>query len=118
MKQYAQNLEVRILKSFTEINLFSAMDRIVHLNQNCQITEIALQELIREYDRFKRSRKPQNEIHFYKVCYPIIAKWKYYWECLLNVEKDLLIIPDSGRLTHLKIFQRRLYNSFKKKLPF
>lgn len=115
MKQFAQNLEKRMIASFSEQNLFSISTRCQAMRNNIDIADASIQNLLKEYDCFLRNRKPKDEIHFYKNCYPIVGRWQFYWEFMLSVEKNILLLSEELRHEYLKKMLQLLQRSFKKK---
>lgn len=115
MKNFASNLEKRILKTFEEHENMFANFPIQVYYQNAEVCSIALQELKKEYDRFKRNRTLKDEISYYKECYPIIAKWEIYNRYLLDMEQSIFISYDEMKIKTYKNCINKLNSDFKKK---
>lgn len=86
--------------------------------QNIEVCSIALQELQKEYDRFKRNRTLKDEITFYKECYPMIAKWNIFYRYILELEQNLFIAYDEMKIKIYKNCISKLNSDFKKKRLF
>lgn len=115
MKNFAINLEKRMMKTFTEHENVYVNAPIQIITQNTEVCLIALQELKKEYDRFKRNRTIKDEILYYKECYPIIAKW-YIFNCYLKeLEQSIFISYDDMRIRTYKNCINKLNSDFKKK---
>lgn len=115
MKNFASNLEKRMIKTFEEHENMYISYPIQIYHQNTEVCSIALQELKKEYDRFKRNRTLNDEILYYKECFPIIAKWEIYNRYLLNLEQSLFISYDEMKIKTYKNCINKLNVDFKKK---
>jgi hypothetical protein len=115
MKNFALNLEKRMIKTFQEHQIMYADFPIQNYHQNAEVCAIAVQELKKEYDRFYRNRTLKEEISYYKECYPIVAKWQLYFHYLLQVEQSLFISHDELKIKTYKNCVLKLNADFKKK---
>ena len=115
MKNFAYNLEKRVMKTFEEHENMYANSPVQVYHQNALVCSIALQELKKEYDRFKRNRTLKDEISFYKESYPIIAKWEIYYRYLLDLEQSIFISYDEMKIKTYKNCINKLNSDFKKK---
>lgn len=115
MKNFASNLEKRMIKTFEEHENMYASYPVQIYHQNTEVCSIALQELKKEYDRFKRSRTLKDEILYYKECYPIIAKWEIYNRYLMDLEQTIFISHDEMKIKTYKNCINKLNADFKKK---
>jgi hypothetical protein len=115
MRNFASNLEKRILKTFDEHEKLYVNFPIQIFSQNTEVCSIALQELRKEYDRFKRNRTIKDEIIYYKECYPIIAKWQIFYRYLLDLEQSIFISYDEMKIKTYKNCINKLNSDFKKK---
>lgn len=115
MKNFASNLEKRMMKTFEEHeNMYPNFPAQIY-HQNAEVCSIALQELKKEYDRFKRNRTLKDEVIYYKECYPIIAKWHIYYRYLLDLEQSIFISYDEMKIKTYKNCINKLNTDFKKK---
>lgn len=114
MKNYALNLEKRMKKTFEEHNRMYAEVPTQAYFMNIDVCEIAVQELQKEYERYKRNRKLKDEILYYKECYPIIGKWKIYFCYILSLEETVFIADDEIKLNTFKKCMHKLNSDFKK----
>jgi hypothetical protein len=115
MKNFATNLEKRMLKTFTEHENMYVNFPIQIFSQNIEVCSIAAQELRKEYDRFKRNRTLKDEIIYYKECFPIIGKWQIYYRYLLELEQSIFISYDEMKIKTYKNCINKLNSDFKKK---
>jgi|GEM_PF-6496035 len=115
MKNFASNLEKRMIKTFEEHEKMYANYPVQIYHQNTEVCSIALQELKKEYDRFKRSRTLKDEILYYKECYPIVAKWEIYNRYLMDLEQSIFISYDEMKIKTYKNCINKLNADFKKK---
>lgn len=115
MKNYALNLEKRMMKTFDEHERLFVNYPIQIYNQNAEVCGIALQELKKEYDRFQRHRTLKDEVIYYKECYPVVAKWDLYFRYILELEQSLFISHDELKIKTYKNCISKLNNDFKKK---
>lgn len=115
MKNYALNLEKRMMKTFDQHEKLYVDYPIQIYHQNVEVCTIAVQELKKEYDRFNRNRTLKEEIIYYKECYPTIAKWELYYRYILELEQSLFISYDDHKLRTYKNSIIKLNNDFKKK---
>lgn len=115
MKNFAINLEKRIIKAFNEHEKMYVNFPMQVFSQNYEVCSIALQELKKEYDRFKRNRTLKDEIIFYKECYPLIAKWHIYYRYMLDLEQSVFISYDKLKIKTYKNCIKKLNTDFKKK---
>lgn len=115
MKNYALNLEKRMMKTFDEHERLFVNYPIQIYHQNAEVSGIALQELRKEYDRFQRNRTLKDEIIYYKECYPIVAKWNLYYRYIIEIEQSLFISHDDLKIKTYKNCIAKLNNDFKKK---
>ena len=115
MKNFAINLEKRMMKAFNEHEKMYANHPIQILVQNTEVCLIALQELKKEYDRFKRNRTIQDEVIYYKECYPVIAKWHIFNCYLKELEQSIFISYDKLKIKTYKNCIKKLNTDFKKK---
>lgn len=118
MKNYAYNLEKRMIKTFVEHEKLYVDYPVQIYHQNVEVCSIAVQELRKEYDRFQRNRTLKDEILFYKECYPTVARWQIYYHYILDVEKSLFIAYDDMKIKTYKNCLNKLNNDFKKKERF
>lgn len=116
MKNFASNLEKRMMKTFEEHENMYLNFPVQIYHQNIEVCSIALQELKKEYDRFKRNRTIKDEIIYYKECYPIIAKWQIFYRYLLDLEQSIFISYDEMKIKTYKNCINKLNSDFKKKL--
>lgn len=115
MKNYAQNLEKRMIKTFEETeNLFIEFP-VQAYHQNLQVCKIALQELRKEYDRFKRHRTIYDQVMYYKECFPLVEKWRIYYQYMIDLEQSIFISYDEMKLKTYKNCIAKLNTDFKKK---
>ena len=115
MKNYALSLEKRMMRTFDEHERLFMNYPIQIYYQNTEVCTIALQELKKEYDRFKRNRTLKDEITYYKECYPIIAKWQIYYRYILDLEQTIFISYDEMKIKTYKNCIAKLNSDFKKK---
>jgi hypothetical protein len=115
MKNFAINLEKRMIKTFAEHEKMYISHPIQIIVQNSDVCLIALQELKKEYDRFKRNRTIQDEISYYKECYPIIAKWHIFNCYIKELEQSVFISYDKLKVKTYKNCIKKLNTDFKKK---
>jgi hypothetical protein len=115
MKNFTFNLEKRILKAFAEHEKMYFNSPVQLYHQNTEVCAIALQELFKEYDRFKRNRTLKDEVLYYKECYPIIAKWHIYYRYFLDLEQSIFISYDEMKIKTYKNCMNKLNIEFKKK---
>lgn len=115
MKNFTFNLEKRILKTFAEHETMYFNSPVQIYLQNTEVCAIALQELFKEYDRFKRNRTVKDEVIYYKECYPVIAKWHIYYRYLLDLEQSIFISYDEMKIKTYKNCITKLNIEFKKK---
>ena len=118
MKNYALNLEKRMMKTFDEHERLFMNYPIQIYYQNTEVCNIALQELSKEYDRFRRNRTLKDEIVYYKECYPVVAKWDLYFRYILELEESLFISHDDLKIKTYKSCISKLSNDFKKKRSY
>lgn len=115
MKNFASNLEKRIMKTFDEHEMMYLNFPVQIYYQNTEVCSIALQELRKEYDRFKRNRTLKDEVTYYKECYPVIAKWHIYYKYLSDLEQSIFISYDEMKIKTYKNCINKLNSDFKKK---
>ena len=115
MKNFAINLEKRMLKTFADNEKFNDNHPIQAMVENTQVCAIALQELEKEYERFKRNRTIKDEILYYKECYPIIAKWHIFNSYMIELEREIFISHDKLKIKIYKNCIKKLSIDFKKK---
>lgn len=114
MKNFTSNLEKRMMKTFEEHKNMYLNFPVQIYHQNAEVCSIALQELKKEYDRFKRNRTLKDEVIYYKECYPIIAKWHIYFCYILEVEQNIFISYDELKIKAYKNCINKLNTDFKK----
>lgn len=115
MRNFASNLEKRMMKTFEEHENMYLNFPVQIYHQNIEVCSIALQELRKEYDRFKRNRTLKDEVIYYKECYPVIAKWHIYFRYLLDLEQNIFISYDEMKIKTYKNCINKLNTDFKKK---
>lgn len=115
MRNFASNLEKRMMKTFEEHEIMYGDFPIQIYHQNTEVCSIAIQELRKEYDRFKRNRTLKDEVIYYKECYPIVAKWDIYYRYLLDLEQSIFISHDEMKIKTFKNCITKLNSDFKKK---
>jgi hypothetical protein len=115
MKNYAQNLEKRMLKTFDEHQKLFVHNSVQVFNLNVEVCNIAIQELKKEYDRFSKRFTKKEEVIYFKECYPIIARWQLYFNYLLQLELSLFISHDDFKIKTYKNCIMKLNQDFKKK---
>lgn len=103
------------MKTFAEHEKMYANYPIQIIVQNTEVCSIALQELKKEYDRFWRNRTVQDEILYYKECYPIIAKWHIFNCYIKDLEESVFISYDKMKIKTYKNCIKKLNIDFKKK---
>jgi len=103
------------MNSFNDNAQLFSDNLLMSYHENLQICNIAMQELQKEYDRFKRDRTIKEEITYYKECYPLIAKWQIYYNYFALLEQELFISSDDMRSKMYKNCISKLNNLFKKK---
>jgi hypothetical protein len=115
MKNFASNLEKRMIKTFAEHEMMYANHPFQNYHQNSEVCSIAIQELKKEYNRFSRNRTLNEEVIFYKECYPIIAKWQLYFHYIHQLEQSLFISYLELKIKTYKNCMVKLNSDFKKK---
>jgi hypothetical protein len=115
MRNFASNLEKRMVKTFEEHEKMYLQFPIQLFHENVQVCAIALQELKKEYDRFKRNRTVKDEVIYYKECYPVVAKWQIYFQYLLDLEQSIIISYDEMKMKTYKNCMVKLNSDFSKK---
>lgn len=115
MRNFASNLEKRMMKTFEEHEIMYVNFPVQIYHQNVEVCSIAIQELKKEYDRFKRNRTLKDEVIYYKECYPIVAKWHIYYRYLLDLEQSIFISYDEMKVKAYKNCISKLNADFKKK---
>ena len=103
------------MKTFEEHETMYANFPVQNYHQNTEVCSIAIQELKKEYDRFKRNRTLKDEVIYYKECYPVIAKWQIYYRYLLDLEQSIFISYDEMKIKTYKNCISKLNTDFKKK---